>query len=679
MTATTLHLDPAYVGDAPVPGPPSEPLDETEGEGQWPPMLVLDEDTKDRLTKFLEHELEKCYTERQRLVEDWKRWQTDYWAKPASEEKNFPFKRSANFIIPLNAIAVEAAHSRFMNTLFSVRPFWSVRPKSRQWIESARPVEDWLQTEVENPKALNLFHFCTESLMELCKLGTAVGKSGYERVIKKTNIPTRDGLSEPRYVTVKNSATLDYVPVANFLMRINEQDPQEATWVGEDHRFTWAQLKRMSASGRLEPEAVNSIKHWWQSSVQTGDSEDYKDHVDKLAKIEEIWKEEFRTQEIWLSFDVDGDGYDEEIVLDYHHQSRTILSARYNWYEDLRRPYRLAQYIKVEGRWPGIGIGKQTEQFQKIVTTINRQRVDNATLANMRMFAIKSTSGYGPGEPIFPGKIWTLDDPADIQPVQMSEIYQSSVFNEDSLIRYQEKRVGVNEIILGLPQQGTPGTATGDLARIEEGNKRFSLVLKNIRHWLGLLGTDVLSNYQQFGDQNRHWLVLDERGEYVEKVLNMPARLASEGAIVEITVSDSTINRQVEQQQWIGLFQVLTNYYDRVLQLAQVLGDQELFAQIGQRAMLASDEAIKRLLETFTITDTERFMLTSEESPDVREASSQPGGPAGNGMAPRDALGPGAGGPAGAQEPAGMDGLFETLALLGEGVAQRGGFPEDVG
>lgn len=677
MPATTLHIDPAYKGDAPIPQEPSSVIENPEGEGRWPRMLVLEEEVKDRLKMYLDHELEKAYTERERLVEDWKQWQTDYWAQPASKEKNFPFKRAANFVIPLNAIAVEAAHSRFMNTLFSVRPFWSVRPRSRRWIESARPVEDWLQTEVENPKALNLFHFCTESLMELCKLGTAVGKSGYERVLKKTNVqsPGSDFM-EPKYVSVKNSATLDYVPVANFLMRVNYQDPQEAPWVGEDHRFSWAQLKRMASSGRLDAEAVDAIKHWWSTQqTQSGDSEDYKEHVDELAKVKEIWKEDFKTQEIWLSFDVDGDGFDEEIVIDYHRHSRTILSVRYNWYEDLRRPYRITQYVKVEGRWPGIGIGKQTEQLQKVVTTINRQRVDNATLANMRMFAVKSTSGYGPGEPLFPGKIWSLDDPSDIQPVQMSEIYQSSVFNEDALVRYHEKRVGVNELILGMPQQGTPGTATGDLARIEEGNKRFSLVLKNIRHWLSQLGTDVLSNYQQFGDQERHWLVLDERGELVERVLRMPPELASTGAIVEITVSDATINRQVEQQQWMGLFQVLTNYYDRVLQLAQILGDPELFGEIGQRAMLASDEAVRRLLETFTITDTERFMLTSEEGPDVRERE-EPG--AGNGVAPGTVGGAGVGGLEGAQEPPGMEGLFETLALLGEGVAQRGGFPEDV-
>ena len=76
----------------------------------------------------------------------------------------------------------------------------------------------------------------------------------------------------------------------------------------------------------------------------------------------------------------------------------------------------------------------------------------------MRMLAVKKQSGIAPDEPIFPGKIWFLDDPSrDVQVLQMSEIYQSAFANEASIQLYSDKRTGVNETILGLPQQGTPG------------------------------------------------------------------------------------------------------------------------------------------------------------------------------------------------------------------------------
>ena len=59
------------------------------------------------------------------------------------------------------------------------------------------------------------------------------------------------------------------------------------------------------------------------------------------------------------------------------------------------------------------------------------------------------------------------------------------------------------------------------------------------------------------------------------------------------------------------LFQVITNYYDRVLQLAQLLGP-EIFGTVAQKALGAGDEALKRLMETFNIVDSDRFALGEE-------------------------------------------------------------------
>lgn len=610
--------DPAWRGDAPVPSGPPEGSDDSP-RANWPRMLNLDDETEERLSIFLDEEIRRARYEKQDLIEDWKDWQADYWATPAEEEKNFPFKRAANIIIPLTAIATEAVIARIMNTIFAVEPFWSVRPQSRQWVEAAKPVEEFLETERKNTSALDVYGMAQDSLTELVKLGTAIGKSSYERDMRKSVRQMPDGSEETLWHERHNGATLDYVPVANFLMRMSEQDPQEARWCGEEHEFTWSQLKRMSLSGRMDAEAIESIKSWYVQGVSEEGGREYQEELDEEVKTEPLWSETFDVQEVWASFDVDGDGIDEEIVIDYHYRSGTILSIRYNWYDDLHRPYRIAQYVKVEGRWPGIGVAKQNEQFQQEVTTVHRQRLDNATLANMRMIAIKKSSGYGPGEPIFPGKMWFVDDTDDIEPLQMSEVYQSAIINEEQLVRYSDKRTGVNEVLLGMPQEGTPGTATGDLARIAEGNKRFDLVLKNVRRWFSLLGRDVLANYQQFGAQRRHFLIHDpEEAEWVERVLEMPGTLVADGAIVELTATDSTVNRQVEQQQWMSVHQVLTNYFSQVLELGQLmiqlgLMDQQQYGRLASRALAAADEATKRLLETFNVQDAEKLLFLSKQ------------------------------------------------------------------
>ena len=500
MASTSIIQDPAWTGDAPIPGR----LESQEAaDTGWPRMLELNEDVENRLKQFLDFEISEAWSERSLLVKDWTQWQKDYWAKPTQKVKNFPFRRAANIVIPVTAIAVEAVYARLLTTLFSVKPFYSLRPRIKAWVDVAPNVESWLQTEVEDPDSLDMDGFVRESLLEVIKLGTGVGKSGYEKDIRKVNIDIPGGGSSPRYITRRDGATLDYVPLANFLMRLFEKGPQTAVWVGEEHPdITWAQIKRMCLSGRMRKEAVEEIKAWFgQTNSLESTGREYDDERRKDELMEPGWMDVIGFQEIWCSFDVDGDGIDEEIVVDFHHDSRTILSARYNWYADANRPYRIGVYIPVEGRWTGIGVGKQLEQFQALITTIHRQRLDAGTLANMGQLALKKTSGYGPDEPIWPGKMWFVDNPqTDIQEFSLSNTQHfAQLSNEEAAQFNADKRSGANELILGTPQPGTPATATSDLAKLAEGNKKFDMVLKNVRRWYSLLGLDVLANFQQFG------------------------------------------------------------------------------------------------------------------------------------------------------------------------------------
>lgn len=587
--------DPAFVGDVAIPQSPKA----TAG-SQWPRMLNLGEDVRTRLVQYLDSEIGHAISERQPMVDDWIQWQKDYWAKPETKEKNFPFKRAANIVIPLTAIAVEAIYARLMNTLFSVEPFFSVRPKIKDFVEPAPAIEEWYQTEVEGP--LNIFGFCSQSLLELIKLGTGVGKSGYERDVKKSIRHRADGTDEVSYVEVHNGATLDYVPVANFLIRVSECDPQTAPWVGEEHVSSWSQMKRMALDGRWMASGIEKVKmHWRDHNDGQTAAGKYNANIEAQQNSQPEWSQEFHWQEIWLSFDVDNDGVDEEIVVDFHRDSLTILSARYNWYDDLHRPYRVGQYIIVEGKIWGIGVGKQSEQFQKIVTTMHRQRLDNATLANIGMLALKKTSGYGPGEQMWPGKLWFFDDPSsDIKEFKLSEVYVGEIQHEEYARQYHDKYVGTNELVLGLPHEGTPGTATGDVTRLAESNKKFDLVLKNIRRWLSQLGMDCLANYQQFGTQNYHWLVAGpEDGQYIERFLQMPTSYIRRGAILDVTVTDSITNTETHRAQWQGTFAILSQYYDKVLERAMMMQDPKLIMAMGGSALQAGDYAIRRLLETF--------------------------------------------------------------------------------
>jgi hypothetical protein len=199
------------------------------------------------------------------------------------------------------------------------------------------------------------------------------------------------------------------------------------------------------------------------------------------------------------------------------------------------------------------------------------------------------------------------------------------------------------------------------MAKLAESNKKFDMVLRNVRRWYGLLGQDVIANFQQFGNQDRHWLIRgEEEGEWVEQFLSLPSETVRRGAAIDLTVTDSITNRDVEQQKWQGLFAILTRHYNEVgdqsMTVAQMSGDPTIFLAIANKALQASNVATKRLLETFNVPDIETFLIDmSGEMANAQPEPTIPGAPA---------LG---GGGAGALDPTGMAQLLATAGASGPG------------
>ncbi len=86
----------------------------------YPRELYLDEVTENELITYIDNELFNHRAERADHIDDLKRWQREYWAKPVSETATFPYKGASTLIIPLDAIAIESVHSKTMTTRFAL-------------------------------------------------------------------------------------------------------------------------------------------------------------------------------------------------------------------------------------------------------------------------------------------------------------------------------------------------------------------------------------------------------------------------------------------------------------------------------------------------------------------------------------------------------------------------------
>jgi hypothetical protein len=571
----------------------------------YPREIYLDPETETRLISYLDDELYMHYGERGQWLDDIIQHQKDYWAKPTREKATFPYSGAATIIIPLTAIAVEAVHARVMTTLFSLPQLVSATAIDPKWADAVRPVERAIDKEL---KLMKFRDVLDSSLLECEKFGNGIGKVGYERMVRTAIRTNADGEDEEFEVVIREGPNICATPLSRFLLPFYSQDPQTSPWVGEEHSRTPYEILQMENSGFFRPGTFAKLENWIQME---GESGKFEKSQEQLEKTQQGWPSKIDWKEIWLTFNVDGNdnGKQHEIVVHYHQEAQLVMSVRYNWNSDLRRPYRLAKYFPVEHRWRALGICKKNEQFQREVTTQHRQRLDNATLANMRMFKVHKNSGYGPKEPIFPGKMWFLDDMTHIDSIQLGEIYPSAYNNEQATLMFSQQRTGVNETILGMPQAGTPGTATSDLARIQEGNKKFDYIYQNIGSFVNELITDSACAIQQFGPRNIEYFNRAEGGNLVRQFFALPESSIRDGLVLEFSRAGQQKNDILDRQNWTQIAGLLTQYFTGVLQLSQLSGDQNITQLIARKGITSATEAMQQILESFNIRNIDRVIL----------------------------------------------------------------------
>jgi hypothetical protein len=575
----------------------------------YPRQLNLDDETKERLRSYLDEELLNHDAERSVFIDELIAWQEDYWAKPSEEEVTFPYKGAANLIIPLTAIAVEAVHARTMTTLFALEQFVSVKAMSDEFSEVAQPFEQFLDHELIH--SMNIRERINDPLLELEKFGTGVGKSGYEKIIRTAVRTNALGEDEEFKVVTKQGATIDGVSLSRFLLPFYARTAQDAPWCGEQHSQTPYYVRGLAEAGMFYKDTLEKLEPWLNATANQDSpfsERKFERNQEELENRKPVWPKRLDWVEIWLAFDVDNSGVEKEIVVHYHRESHTFMSIRYNWHNDLHRPYRKGNYIPVEYRWTGVGICKQNEHFQAEVTAQHRQRLDNATLANVRMIKIHKLAGFGPKEPLFPGKMWFVDNMEDIETLQLGEIYPSAYNNEQATLQYSYQRTGVNEVTLGMPQVGTPGTATSDLARIQEGNKKFDYTYGNAKRLVAELVLDAACNIQQFGPKNLSYYTFNRDAEKIRQTLTLPPDLLRDCIILDINAAGQRDNKLVDRQNWQLVSQMITQYYTGMIQLAATV-DPNLVALISQNGLTAGTEAMKQILQSFDIRNVDRITI----------------------------------------------------------------------
>lgn len=566
------------------------------------------------LMNYLREEITRALNERRPLEDQWMRWLRMYKAIPEREVKEFPFYGAANLVLPVIATDVDTIFSRLMGILFTPESLWSCKPLREDALFYAPRVQEFLRWAQNNE--LDAYNSTADWIKELAKLGTGVLKQRYRRKMEEVYSfrETSEGtIAQHSQIMTKDSPVQQHVSLWDFLVPAGTTNElQDAAWCAERITLTWAQLQERVAQGIYQ--SSDRLASWHARDRGSW----VKQELERMDRFSPSLADRFEIWECWTKFDIRGNGRPVSIVCTIHLPTMTYLRIDYNPFFHQEYPYSVARYLREEKRFYGIGLAEMGESFQEEGSTMHNQRLDSHTIANSTMMKGKKGIGIKEDEPIFPGRWFMVDNMDDVQALSMGRNYDSSISDEQATMSYRIARTGVNDYVTGAASSAV-GYAAAYTNQMQEqrAGERFQQTLREIREALNDSGRRLVELYQQFNQGGKIYTVLGPKdGDVVTKFLQFPLELIRYSVGIEVTATNTSLNKDMEVRTNTMLMQMVTQFYMQLMQGMQIIVNPQIpppMQMLAYQMVTGGVTLMRRLLDSYDVQDIDAIIPKIEE------------------------------------------------------------------
>ena len=596
---------------------------------------------KDEFARWIQRELQNTISDRSSLEDDWTSRIEQWRAKLPTEEKDFPWPGASNIVYPLTAIHVDPVYSDFMAIFHASNDFYHAVPERPDRVATANTIREGLSRI--NRDFLKMRQVNKVGFLYNVILGTAIYKSHWvQHDAARRSYDFNTGQSRKR-LDIKSQPRVDHIPLQHFYIPANswEIDPDApvggARWVAQKFWLRKGKLQEMSKSTTsIEPpydkKEVDFIMDW----IVSGDEDKLDEKIKKEDNYEPFQNRKIELFEVWARYDVDNDGIEEDVVAIYHVRSNTILRTIHNPFQHGRRPFYRLQYLPSFGFY-GMGMSEIDEWSQTAMNKMLNGLIDNVMVVNTRMYQAPLGSEIMPGEPIYPGKIWFTQPGETVGEIKLGDIYPSLPQTMSAILQWSEQRTGVSELrqgnITGLPSR-TPASTV--LSILREGNKRFDMIVSNMREPFNDMGRDLILNMAQFCPEDpvrwERYFKSTLGDVQAAEFLDVLEEIRSGGEdVVEqygilVQAQSGASNKEIEKQSFVGMLQLVSQIYPQILQTAQLVGDPALVQETAMAAYKGGVELLTRLMEKFDIQNPEEYLPNIQAISALQEARQANGG-----------------------------------------------------
>jgi hypothetical protein len=605
------------------------------------------------------------------------KWRKAYLGRPAEESRNFPFPNAANTVVQVIGETVDTMVARVMGLVWATHPLWAFLSyvKSGSPIEmkrneeERRTLEDFMDIVGFEPSELNLHEVEALWYTDAANLGTSfvgLNVDNQEEAVVTGYTETKD----------KFKGTLRSIYEGPKVCNLRHEDI-----VSDPARSLEASLfvAKCCHLKRFELEERGFKRHYSKKAVAT-----LMEHPDRHQPIEQVRQEnsdqgittpprpestaEWDLWECYLPWWNAGRKY--RLIVTYHVATRTVVRQVFNFFPNNELPIKRAKLgYRTNGLY-GHGYAELLEIYQEELSTVHNQRLDNATVANIRALRVSPRArALDANCELFPAAL-LIGEQNEIESVQVGDVYPSTFKNEEMTLELVARRAGITPAVSGA---GTGGmmrrpqqySAQGTLAVMQENNSVVGFATSEFRHAHTQLGSSLVHMYAKFGTAGKE-AMFGMDAQLLQSALDKFAQ--ERGLHIPIRASTGSLNREIEKQTGVIVAGLLQRHYTATAQLIQAMANpmappdaKEYFNSV----ILATELLHKRIIKDFGYERPELFVPEAKGTSQPQGGGALPqGGMASGGAPPQGAGAAASGGGQGLVPQPGVGGAGGGIAPL---------------
>ncbi|UOF78253.1 portal protein [Caudoviricetes sp.] len=545
-----------------------------------------------------------------------------YGVRPVS--KSYPWPGASNTHIALVDEKIRKLKPNYVNLAFEGDPIVSMFPIGGTPIEVAQNAEifmDWLlkysMNQVPGKNYIESLTLCVDWMLEK---GFSVGKVIWEhqvrsftKVIDLEELPqdiqmlvfdpmtTDEQLAEllAQQASLDITDEKDIKTIRDFIQRIRDGktkiqleleeivysgprliaiDPKEIIVPNDTtdieqarfiaHRMYMSKLELKSAERSGKYKNVDDILEHG-ASVSYPSATDYSTLTTVKSNREGVnqFLQRNNLYEVWEIFtyhDLDGDGFDEKVVVTVHPDTGTILRAIQYPYDHGKWPFVVFAFEMNDDRWYSPrGIPDLLDQYQTIVTNQENAKLDRMTLANSLQFKYRNGS-INPSQMRFiPGQGIPVQRMDDLQEMQISNLDLSFDTEMNKIRGLAEQLIGQPDLSLSnLQNQQERRTALEVSETVSLGRQLFSLDARLFKNTLQKMYDQIFDLWLQYGP-DEVWVTVTGGSQPIRLT-----RQQIQGNMVIVPNGEYTLlSRTMEQQRLFSVLQMALNDQSGALDL----------------------------------------------------------------------------------------------------------------